>query len=251
MKVKTSSFNYDTYSYESGAETPPSARSAGASDAGIFDHFSDGHKVATVEYFMNPIHKHARGGRSTFNPEIPRSPRRPRHAPRRRAPQAAAQASNPLEFSGPQSDGHAARRPAPPSSSAQTHQRSPARTPPSRPPRDPFRTAAFSSYLLPPLPALPPRPCCVPEVEPPQRRERRDADGEGGGAVVAHPVVAALRGGKGRSWPGEVGGWGERGACGWGRGERSESRAAARRRVACERVDGPCAGEERGGEGGT
>ena len=63
--MKTSPFNYDTYSYESGAETPPSARSAGASDAGIFDHFSDGHKVATVEYFMNPIHKHARGGRTT------------------------------------------------------------------------------------------------------------------------------------------------------------------------------------------
>ena len=36
--------------------------------------------------------------------------------------------------------------------------------------------------------------------------------------------------------------WGERGGCGGGRGERSESRAAARRWVACVRVDGPFAG---------
>ena len=33
-----------------------------------------------------------------------------------------------------------------------------------------------------------------------------------------------------------------RGGWGWGRGERSESRAAARRWVACVRVHGPCAG---------
>ena len=45
--------------------------------------------------------------------------------------------------------------------------------------------------------------CGEPEVERPKRRERRDAGGEGDGAGVVHPVIAAWggvewRGGEGR-----------------------------------------------------
>ena len=75
---------------------------------------------------------------------------------------------------------------------------------PSRPPRalratPPNRRVAFGVFPTPPCqpppstPASPPRgPCGVPEDELPQRREGRDADGEGGGAGVADLIAAAI-----------------------------------------------------------
>ena len=106
-----------------------------------------------------------------------------------------------------------ARRPAPPSSSARTHERSAARTHP--PPRSASaRPLPNRSVLLGAAPPPPsPLPCGVPEVERPQRRERRDADGEGFSAGGAHPVAAAIGGGEGR------GGWGLGGGGGAGYGE--------------------------------
>ena len=90
-----------------------------------------------------------------------------------------------------------ARRPAPPSSSARTHERSAARTHP--PPRSasarPLPNRRVLLGAAPPPPG--PLPGGVPEGERPQRRERRDADGEGFSAGGAHPVAAAIGGGEG------------------------------------------------------
>ena len=102
----------------------------------------------------------------TPGPDIPKLPPRPRHAPPHTPP--------------------ANRRP-----KFKIDLNFRARKAPETPPT-PAR-AALIVRPNPPSPRSPLRLCGVPEVELPQRRKRRDAGGEGGGAGVARPVVAAMR----------------------------------------------------------